>query len=215
MTASLLELRGVREPCGRRAVVVQRRRGWRVPPACPAGRSGAVRLGGRGEVHSRSHQVSPDPALPGGRGKPGSRLIGDRYLEEDLMNVEISGVTRRFGRNLAVAAVDVETGPGVFGLLGPNGAGKTTLLRMMATVITPSAGTLRLLGPDPRSAGPRREIRRRLGYLPQNLGYYPGFTVEGFVQDFPLLKEMPPAPIPPAVAGSLERRDVGGDGRGE
>ena len=65
------------------------------------------------------------------------------------MNIEISGVTRRFGRNLAVAGVDVEIGPGVFGLLGPNGAGKTTLLRMMATVITPSAGTLRLLGRDP------------------------------------------------------------------
>jgi ABC-2 type transport system ATP-binding protein len=69
------------------------------------------------------------------------------------MNVEISGVTRRFGQNLAVAGVDVETGPGVFGLLGPNGAGKTTLLRMMATVITPSAGTLRLLGRDPAATG--------------------------------------------------------------
>ena len=79
------------------------------------------------------------------------------------MNVEISGVTRRFGRNLAVAGVDVETGPGVFGLVGPNGAGKTTLLRMMATVLTPSAGTLRLLGRDPGRYAPRREIRRRLG----------------------------------------------------
>ena len=57
------------------------------------------------------------------------------------MNVDIRGVTRRFGRNLAVAGVDLETGPGVFGLLGPNGAGKTTLLRMLATVITPSAGS--------------------------------------------------------------------------
>src|SRR5260370_7972765 len=120
MTASLLELRGVREPCGRRAVVVQRRRGWRVPPACPAGRSGAVRLGGRGEVHRRSHQVSPDPALPGGRGRPGSRLVGDRYLEEDLMNVEISGVTRRAGRNLTVPRRDVETAPGTLSLLGPH-----------------------------------------------------------------------------------------------
>ena len=129
------------------------------------------------------------------------------------MNVEISGVTRRFGRNLAVAGVDVETGPGVFGLLGPNGAGKTTLLRMMATVITPSAGTLRLLGRDPGSYGPRREIRRRLGYLPQNLGYYPGFTVEEFVQYFALLKEMPPARIPAAVAAAVERVDLGGKAR--
>ena len=125
------------------------------------------------------------------------------------MNVEISGVTRRFGRNLAVAGVDVATGPGVFGLLGPNGAGKTTLLRMMATVIAPSAGTLRLLGRDPGSYGPRREIRRRLGYLPQNLGYYPGFTVVEFIEYFALLKEMPPAAVPKAVATAVERVDLG------
>ena len=131
------------------------------------------------------------------------------------MNVEISGVTRRFGRNLAVAGVDLETGPGVFGLLGPNGAGKTTLLRMMATVIAPSAGTLRLLGRDPGSYGPRREIRRRLGYLPQNLGYYPAFTVVEFVEYFALLKEMPPAAVPAAVAAAVERVDLGAQGQGE
>ena len=108
------------------------------------------------------------------------------------MNVEITDLTRRFGRTQAVAGVNLEAGPGVFGLLGPNGAGKTSLLRMMATVIPPSSGTLRLLGRDPGSYGPRREIRRRLGYLPQNLGYYPGFTVAEFVEYFALLKEMPP-----------------------
>ncbi|HXL96258.1 MAG TPA: ATP-binding cassette domain-containing protein, partial [Streptosporangiaceae bacterium] len=93
------------------------------------------------------------------------------------MNVEIANLTRRFGRNQAVAGVDLEAGTGVFGLLGPNGAGKTSLLRMMATVIPPSSGTMRLLGRDPVAHEPRREIRRRLGYLPQALGYYPGFTV--------------------------------------
>ena len=125
------------------------------------------------------------------------------------MNVDIRGVTRRFGRNLAVAGVDLETGPGVFGLLGPNGAGKTTLLRMMATVITPSAGTLRLLGRDPGRYGRRREIRCRLGYLPQNFGYYPGFTVAEFIEYFALLKEMPPARIPGAVAAAVEQVGLG------
>lgn len=61
------------------------------------------------------------------------------------MNIEISDLTRRFGRNQAVAGVNLEAGPGVFGLLGPNGAGKTSLLRMMATVIPPTSGRLRLL----------------------------------------------------------------------
>jgi ABC-type multidrug transport system ATPase subunit len=97
----------------------------------------------------------------------------------------------------------------VFGLLGPNGAGKTTLLRMMATVIPPSSGTLRLLGRDPGGYGPRREIRRRLGYLPQNLGYYPGFTVADFVEYFALLKDMPPRQVPRAVAAAIEHVGLG------
>ena len=114
------------------------------------------------------------------------------------MNVELADLTRRFGRTRAVDGVSLQAGSGVFGLLGPNGAGKTSLLRMMATAIPPTSGRLRLLGRDPGSYGPRREIRRRLGYLPQNLGYYPGFTVVEFVEYFALLKEIPPGRVPKA-----------------
>jgi ABC-type multidrug transport system ATPase subunit len=95
------------------------------------------------------------------------------------------------------------------GLLGPNGAGKTSLLRMMATAIRPTSGSLRLLGCDPGCYGPRREIRRRLGYLPQSLGYYPGFTVAEFVEYFALLKEVPAERIPGAVAVAIERVELG------
>ena len=126
------------------------------------------------------------------------------------MNVEISELTRRFGRAVAVAGVELRAGPGVFGLLGPNGAGKTSLLRMMATAIQPTSGTLRLLGRDPGGHRSRREIRCRLGYLPQSLGYYPGFTVEQSVEYFALLKEVPVARIPAAVAAAIERVDMGG-----
>jgi ABC-2 type transport system ATP-binding protein len=129
------------------------------------------------------------------------------------MNVEITGLTRRFGRTQAVAGVTLETGPGVFGLLGPNGAGKTSLLRMLATVIPPDSGTLRLLSRDPGAYGPRREIRRRLGYLPQDLGYYPGFTAAEFVEYFALLKEMPATRVPAAVAAAVERVDLGSKAR--
>jgi ABC-type multidrug transport system ATPase subunit len=129
------------------------------------------------------------------------------------MNVEITGLSRRFGRTLAVAGVDLHSGPGVFGLLGPNGAGKTSLLRVMATAIRPTSGTLRLLGRDPGSYGPRREIRQRLGYLPQSLGYYPGFTVAEFVEYFALLKEVPAAQIPAAVGAAIERVDLGGQAK--
>jgi ABC-2 type transport system ATP-binding protein len=129
------------------------------------------------------------------------------------MNVELTDLTRRFGRTRAVDGVSLETGAGVFGLLGPNGAGKTTLLRMMATVIPPNSGKLRLLGRDPGGYGPRREVRRRLGYLPQNLGYYPGFTVAEFVEYFALLKDMPPGQVPRAVAAAIENVGLGDKAR--
>src|SRR5260370_22387946 len=95
----------------------------------------------------------------------------------NIMNVEITGLTRRFGRTQAVAGVTLETGPGVFGLLGPNGAGKTSLLRMMATVIGPDSGTLRLLGRDPGSYGPRRDNRTQLVFQQPHLCYYPALSV--------------------------------------
>jgi ABC-type multidrug transport system ATPase subunit len=129
------------------------------------------------------------------------------------MNVELTELTRKFGRTQAVAGVTLEAGPGVFGLLGPNGAGKTSLLRMMATVLPPTSGTLRLLGRDPGGYGPRREIRRRLGYLPQTLGYYPGFTVHDFVEYFALLKDMPPGQLPRAVAAAIEQVGLGDKAR--
>jgi ABC-type multidrug transport system ATPase subunit len=125
------------------------------------------------------------------------------------MNVELSELTRRFGRRRAVDAVNLQVGPGVLGLLGPNGAGKTSLLRMMATVLPPTSGQIRLLGRDPAAHTERRDIRRRLGYLPQNLGYYPGFTVAEFVEYIALLKEMPQAKIARAVAAAIERVGLG------
>ncbi|HEY2076141.1 MAG TPA: ATP-binding cassette domain-containing protein [Streptosporangiaceae bacterium] len=125
------------------------------------------------------------------------------------MNVEITDLSRRFGRNTAVSGIDLQAGPGVLGLLGPNGAGKTSLLRMMATAIPPTSGRLRLLERDPGQYGPRQEIRRRLGYLPQNLGYYPGFTVVEFIEYFALLKEVPARRVRAAVAAAVERVQLG------
>jgi ABC-2 type transport system ATP-binding protein len=125
------------------------------------------------------------------------------------VNIELTGVTRTFGKNRAVDGVSLDAGPGVLGLLGPNGAGKTSLLRMLATVLPPTSGEIRLLERDPRHTADRREIRRRLGYLPQNLGYYPAFTVVEFIEYFALLKEVPSARVHTAVAAAVERVDLG------
>jgi ABC-type multidrug transport system ATPase subunit len=121
------------------------------------------------------------------------------------VDIRTTGLSQRFGRTEALKAVDLTVGPGVFGLLGPNGAGKTTLLRTLATIISPSSGSVRLLGYDPADHRQRREIRRRLGYLPQALGYYPNFTVFEFVEYFALLKEMPANAVRPAVVRAIER----------
>jgi ABC-type multidrug transport system ATPase subunit len=120
-------------------------------------------------------------------------------------NVEARGLAQRFGRTTVLRGLDLTIGRGVFGLLGPNGAGKTTLLRTLATAVPPAGGELRLLGLDPADPGQRRALRRRLGYLPQTLGYYPNFTVAEFVEYFALLKEVPADRVRPAVARAVQR----------
>jgi len=101
----------------------------------------------------------------------------------------VTGVMKRFRRTTALEAVTFQLFGGVTGLLGPNGAGKTTLLRIMATILTPNEGEVQLLGRSVRDAGQRTDVRRRLGYLPQELDYPRGFTVFGFVDYMAILKE--------------------------
>ncbi len=105
-------------------------------------------------------------------------------------SVVVEGVTRSFRGHAAVAGVDLCAGSGVTGLLGPNGAGKTTLLRILATVLAPDRGRLRLLGHDPGTPAGRLAIRRRLGYLPQEPGFHRGMTVFDFIDYVAILKEM-------------------------
>ena len=105
-------------------------------------------------------------------------------------SVVVEGVTRSFRGHAAVAGVDLSAGRGVTGLLGPNGAGKTTLLRILATVLAPDRGRLRLLGHDPGTPAGRLAIRRRLGYLPQEPGFHRGMTVFDFIDYVAILKEM-------------------------
>lgn len=79
------------------------------------------------------------------------------------------------------------------------------MMRTLATVIRPSDGTLSIQGHDPADEEQRRSLRRRLGYLPQTLGYYPGFTVRAFVKYCALLKEVPNEDVDLAVAQAIRR----------
>ena len=107
-----------------------------------------------------------------------------------MPTVQVIGIEKSFLRTRALAGVTFDAGAGITGLLGPNGAGKTTLLRMMATVLAPDAGQLRLLGWDPGKADERLAIRRRLGYMPQEPGFHRNFTAFEFVDYVAILKEM-------------------------
>jgi ABC-2 type transport system ATP-binding protein len=104
--------------------------------------------------------------------------------------IEVTGIDKRFGTSPALEGITLEVNPGITGLLGPNGAGKTTLLRIVATVLAPDRGVLSLLGLDPSRAHERVEIRRRLGYMPQEPGFYRHFTAFEFVDYVAILKKL-------------------------
>lgn len=104
-----------------------------------------------------------------------------------MHNIEVKGLTQRYhGGVTALENVSFTAGSGVFGLLGHNGAGKTTLMRALVTVLTPSAGHIRVCGFDTQRDG--EEVRRRIGYLPQELRMYPSLTVREFVSYLAELK---------------------------
>jgi ABC-type multidrug transport system ATPase subunit len=111
----------------------------------------------------------------------------------------------RAGRRMAVDGLDLSMDTGVHGLLGPNGAGKTTLMRAIATVLRPAGGTLTLLGQKINGRLDLRALRRQIGYLPQEFGYYRRFTVREFVEYIAWLKEMPAAEVPGAVQRAVDR----------
>ncbi len=82
--------------------------------------------------------------------------------------IEIAGLRKNYGSHVALRGIDLSVQPGeVFGFIGPNGAGKTTTMRILLDILRPSAGSVRVLGTDPRAGG--ADLRRRIGYLPGEL----------------------------------------------
>ena len=106
------------------------------------------------------------------------------------MQIELNEVVKTYRTAKALDNVSLDLGSGITGLLGPNGAGKTTLIRILATLMSPTRGSVRIGGFDPQDPHQRLEVRRRLGYLPQELGLYPRFTVFEFVDYIAMLKEL-------------------------
>ena len=99
----------------------------------------------------------------------------------------IAGLSKTYSNGVrALDDVTLSIGPGLFGLLGPNGAGKSTLMRTLAALQEPDAGTIELDGLDILSEP--QELRRRLGYLPQEFGVYPGVSALALLDHIAVLK---------------------------
>jgi ABC-2 type transport system ATP-binding protein len=93
--------------------------------------------------------------------------------------VTLENITVRLGRQAAVREVTTEFAAGAVGLLGPNGAGKSTILKALLGFVTPEHGRMRVLGFDVAASG--REIRARVGYMPESDAHIPGMNAVTFV----------------------------------
>ena len=107
------------------------------------------------------------------------------------MELELTDLTKKFGELTAVDHISLTMTSGVYGLLGVNGAGKTTLMRMLCTLLKPTCGSITCNGKDifKMDGG----YRKLLGYLPQDFGFYPEFTVQDYLLYISSIKGIRPA----------------------
>ncbi|HLD64844.1 MAG TPA: ABC transporter ATP-binding protein [Pseudomonas sp.] len=122
--------------------------------------------------------------------------------------VEIQGVSQRYGRMTVLQALDLSLGEGeVLGLFGHNGAGKTTCMKLILGLLQPSAGRVQVLGCQPHDP----QVRRRLGYLPENVTFYPQLSGRETLRHFARLKGAPGAQVDElleqvGLTGAADRR---------
>src|SRR6058998_3008275 len=96
--------------------------------------------------------------------------------------IETTGLTRRFGNFYAVDGLDLQVERGKFyGFLGPNGAGKSTTIKMLTGLLAPTSGSMRILGEEMRDPDSTREIKRRVGVVPENLALFDNLTAREYL----------------------------------
>ena len=119
------------------------------------------------------------------------------------MELKIQNITKRYRDKTAVDDVSITLTSGVWGLLGANGAGKTTLMRMLAGILRPSSGRILCDGVEVGTLG--AAYREKLGYLPQEFGFYPEFTVQDYLEYMATLKGLPRTEAARQIDALLER----------
>lgn len=121
------------------------------------------------------------------------------------MGIKIEGLTVTFKNKVtAIHHADLEIPKGIFGLLGENGAGKTTLMRVLATVLSPTSGTVTLDGMF-YSEGNFEKIRKKTGYLPQEIDLYPNLTVQECLEYMGSLSGIPRHACKERISNYLEK----------
>ncbi len=104
--------------------------------------------------------------------------------------IEIENVTKQYGHLKAVDSLNLQIRKGeIFGFIGPNGAGKTTTIRMLATLLRPTTGKIRIAGLDPEVEP--HEVRKIIGYMPDQFGVYPDLVVWEYLDFFGAAYQIP------------------------
>ena len=128
-------------------------------------------------------------------------------MTPETIIIEAQQLRKSYGAKLALECVTLDVKAGeVVGLLGPNGAGKTTTLSILATLMDPDAGTLRILGLDARVQ--QAAIRRHLGFVPQSIALYPTLSGAENLQLFLRMHGLSPQAARDASARALELVDL-------
>ena len=105
----------------------------------------------------------------------------------EMLSLKIENLSKTYNNGVqALKNIDLAVPAGMFGLLGPNGAGKSTLMRTIATLQDPDQGNIFLGNTDVLRQ--KKDIRRILGYLPQDFGLYSDVTAEAMLNHFAVLK---------------------------
>src|SRR6202162_3204720 len=129
----------------------------------------------------------------------------------DEVVIRAEGLTKRYADTLAVDHIDLEIRSGeIVGILGPNGSGKTTTILMLLGLTEPSAGRAVVAGFDPLREP--LEVKRRVGYLPDSVGFYDGLSARDNLAYTARLAGLSRAEIDRRFADAIERvglRDVG------
>ncbi len=105
------------------------------------------------------------------------------------MQIRIRNLSKSYGKSIALDNISLTIERGMFGLLGPNGAGKSTLMRIISSLLKPTSGNVFVNGLN--VAENKREIRRMLGYLPQEFGLYKRLNAQEFLALVADLKQIP------------------------